>query len=289
MRAASCQLASWRELSPSHCKPWQTRANQGNVDNGFSAMCTLAIGHVPVLLFLGILETLTTGTYLGNRVAMPRKRAMDRGLGAHVLVAWPIGWRDQYRQHSHEAEWTLFTDCMQIVYLPAKRDQEPRFESFSAPILKFQDSSTSSSMWWGWVWKSDCIPVSGGGIPPDIPRIEVRFTFSDGGMMDFNETYIRLRERLYQFHEMRREMGAGADVPDEPLPAYEEQSSAAPGSASASGSAAAASAPSAAAAASSAGRRPDEPPPNYDEAQAQQISIRLEDHIRDGANRGDSA
>ena len=76
-------------------------------------------------------------------------------------------------------------------------------------------------MWWGWVWKSDCIPVSGGGIPPDIPRLEVKFTFSDGGMTDFNETYIRLRERLFQFQEMRREMGPGADVPDEPLPAYE--------------------------------------------------------------------
>lgn len=133
-------------------------------------------------------------------------------------------------------------------------------------------------MWWGWVWKSDCIPVSGGGIPPDIPRIEVKFTFSDGGMMDFNETYIRLRERLFQYQEMRREMGPGADVPDEPLPAYEAQSSqpatstldARPDRSD-----------------STASRRaPEEPPPDYDEAQAQQLNIRLEDHIRGEIDRG---
>ncbi|KAH8171011.1 WW domain-binding protein [Sarocladium implicatum] len=167
----------------------------------------------------------------------------------------------------------------QIVYLPAKPTQEPKFESFSAPILKFQDSSTSSSMWWGWVWKSDCIPVSGGGIPPDIPRVEVKFTFSDGGMMDFNETYIRLRERLYQYQEMRREMGPGADVPDEPLPAYEAAGASAPDSTLAPE-------PPNRSESSASRRGPDEPPPGYDEAQAQQISNRLEDHIREEIDRG---
>jgi hypothetical protein len=177
---------------------------------------------------------------------------------------------------------TLFLTNKRIIYLPAKPTQEPKFESFSAPILKFQDSTTSSSMWWGWVWKSDCIPVSGGGIPPDIPRIEVKFTFSDGGMMDFNETYMRLRERLFQYQEMRREMGPGADIPDEPLPAYEARSDeAAPPSESLV-------TPRPNRSESSASRRaPDEPPPNYDEAQAQQISIRLEDHIREEADRGE--
>ena len=149
-------------------------------------------------------------------------------------------------------------------------------------------------MWWGWVWKSDCIPVSGGGIPADIPRVQVRFTFSDGGMMDFNEAYIRLRERLHQYQEMRREMGPGADVPDEPLPAYEAEgdSSANPGTAPVPAAVSSLAAPAATAreqrSDSSASRRPDEPPPAYDEAQAQQISIRLEDHIRDEANRGDN-
>ncbi|CAM1506398.1 Fc.00g060390.m01.CDS01 [Cosmosporella sp. VM-42] len=176
---------------------------------------------------------------------------------------------------------TLFLTNKRIVYLPAKPTQEPKFESFSAPILKFQDSTTSSSMWWGWVWKSDCIPVSGGGIPPDIPRIEVKFTFSDGGMMDFNEAYIRLRERLFQYQEMRREMGPGVEVPDEPLPAYEAQ-------ASPTGPATATlSAPRPDRSDSNASRRaPDEPPPDYDEAQAQQLNIRLEDHIRGEVNRG---
>lgn len=184
--------------------------------------------------------------------------------------------------HRKSDKGTLFLTNKRIIYLPTKPTQEPKFESFSAPILKFQDSTTSSSMWWGWVWKSDCIPVSGGGIPPDIPRIEVKFTFSDGGMMDFNETYIRLRERLYQYQEMRREMGPGADVPDEPLPAYEATEAVAAESTL--------SAPSAQheRSESSASRRgPDGPPPGYDEAQAQQISNRLEDHIRGEADRGE--
>ncbi|OAA51739.1 WW-domain-binding protein [Metarhizium rileyi] len=176
---------------------------------------------------------------------------------------------------------TLFLTNKRIVYLPTKPTQEPKFESFSAPILKFQDSSTSSSMWWGWVWKSDCIPVSGGNIPPDLPRIEVKFTFSDGGMMEFNEAYIRLRERLFQYQEMRREMGPGADVPDEPLPAYEGPGTNPPESTTT------LTVPRANRSDSSSSRRaPNEPPPGYDEAQAQQISMRLEDHIRGEADRG---
>ncbi|KAH7312301.1 hypothetical protein B0I35DRAFT_452303 [Stachybotrys elegans] len=177
---------------------------------------------------------------------------------------------------------TLFLTNKRIVYLPARPTQEPKFESFSAPILKFQDSTTSSSMWWGWVWKSDCIPVSGGGIPPDIPRIEVKFTFSDGGMTDFNEAYIRLRERLFQYQEMRREMGAGSEVPDEPLPAYEAEPTETPTAA------VNLEAPSVNRSESAASRRaPNEPPPDYDEAQAQQLSIRLEDHIRGEVDRGE--
>lgn len=141
-------------------------------------------------------------------------------------------------------------------------------------------------MWWGWVWKSDCVPVSGGGIPPDIPRLIVKFTFSDGGMIDFNEAYIRLRERLFQFQEMRREMGPGADVPDEPLPAYEGPSG---GQAPAPSDLAVPAIPATHGRSESSTSRPapDEPPPGYDEAQASQISNRLEDRIRDEADRGE--
>ncbi|KAG9252468.1 uncharacterized protein F5Z01DRAFT_660752 [Emericellopsis atlantica] len=204
--------------------------------------------------------------------------------------------------HRKSDRGTLFLTNKRIVYLPAKVTGEPKFESFSAPILKFQDATTSSSMWWGWMWKSDCVPVSGGGIPPDIPRIEVKFTFSDGGMNDFNLAYERLRERIYQYQEMRREMGPDADIPDEPLPAYEAPGSAPPEAARPSAQSRPAPAPVSAPAAnyaapaareqrsdSSASRRPDGPPPDYEEAQAQQLSNRLEDHIRDEVNRGDGS
>lgn len=98
--------------------------------------------------------------------------------------------------------------------------------------------------------------------------------------MDFNETYIRLRERLYQYQEMRREMGPGADVPDEPLPAYEAAEPPAP-------ERTLAPQPPNRSESSASRRGPNEPPQGYDEAQAQQISNRLEDHIREEVDRGD--
>lgn len=150
-------------------------------------------------------------------------------------------------------------------------------------------------MFWGWIWKSDCVPVSGGGIPPDIPRIEVKLTFSDGGMMEFNETYIRLRERLFQWQELQNELGsnaANADVPDEDLPAYAGPSIQPPES-----QVTAPAPENPPPQQTQPQQRPDsavnrpapnEPPPDYDEAQAQQISIRLEDHIREEADRGEA-
>jgi WW domain-binding protein 2 len=150
-------------------------------------------------------------------------------------------------------------------------------------------------MFYGWIWKSDCIPVSGGGVPPDIPRIEVKLTFSDGGMMEFNEAYIRLRERIFQWQEMRRESGPGADVPDEPLPAYAGPSDPPPvlepqeANTSTAEEASTRDAGAQQRPMSLSNRpAPDEPPPDYEEAQAQQISIRLEDHIREEADHGDS-
>lgn len=107
--------------------------------------------------------------------------------------------------------------------------------------------------------------------------------------MDFNEAYMRLRERLFQFQEMRRDVGPGADIPDEQLPAYEAQGSSAQNTEAGAG-AGTLEVPSARpnrSDSSPSRRAPDEPPPNYDEAQAQQISIRLEDHIRDEVNRGE--
>ena len=107
--------------------------------------------------------------------------------------------------------------------------------------------------------------------------------------MEFNEAYIRLRERLFQFQELQRE--TGTEVPDEQLPAYEPQIDssitaappppppAVPANVSGAGHDRSDS--------SASRRAPDEPPPNYDEAQAQQLSMRLEDHIREGVDRGE--
>lgn len=103
--------------------------------------------------------------------------------------------------------------------------------------------------------------------------------------MDFNDTYIRLRERLYQFQEMRRDLGPGADIPDEQLPAYAAQDTE-PTQSSTNNLEVPAPRPNRSDSSSSR-RGPNEPPPGYDEAQAQHLGIRLEDHIRDQVNRGE--
>lgn len=104
--------------------------------------------------------------------------------------------------------------------------------------------------------------------------------------MEFNEAYVGLRERLFQYQEMRRELDANAaEVPDEPLPAYSADGSGQQQQPPSSSDQLSVPRPNRSDSSSSR-RAPNEPPPNYDEAQAQQISARLEDHIRSEADRG---
>jgi hypothetical protein len=50
-------------------------------------------------------------------------------------------------------------------------------------------------------------PVPGGNIPPNIPVIEVKMTFKEGGAFDFHSTYERIKDRLNQAVEIARESG----------------------------------------------------------------------------------
>lgn len=117
----------------------------------------------------------------------------------------------------------------------------------------------------------------------DIPRVELKLTFKDGGHNEFVIEFERLKENLHHYREIERETGQRMSVPDEPLPAYEG-----PGSSATTGGGRLApeQAPERSNSSTSRGRGPDEPPPAYEEAQAQTISMRLEDHIRGAANRG---
>jgi hypothetical protein len=130
-------------------------------------------------------------------------------------------------------------------------------------------------------------PVSQGGIPPDVPRVELKLTFKEGGHNEFTLEFEGLKERLHHVREIERETGQTISVPDEPLPAYE-----APTLADASTTrerpvpASRPPPPAESHSATSRTRAPDEPPPAYEEAQAQSISMRLEDHIRGSVDRG---
>lgn len=126
-------------------------------------------------------------------------------------------------------------------------------------------------------------PVSQGGIPPEFPRVDLKLTFKDGGHNEFLARFIEIKERLAHVREMERETGQViGSIPDEQLPAYSPQNLAVPGQSGSRPANAHSRSPST----TSQNRAPSEPPPGYEEAQVQEVSMRLEDHIRDAAERG---
>jgi WW domain-binding protein 2 len=174
-----------------------------------------------------------------------------------------------------------------LIYIPAKPTEE--FKSFATIILNVENSHISSPLFGSWYWLAEVKPVSQGNIPPDIVRVELKLTFKDGGHIEFRDKFEEIKERLAQVAEIQRASGHAVSIPDEPLPAYEaRQENPAPAP---SGSATLAPEPlSSVVRSTSTGSQnprapPDEPPPAYDEAQAQLISSRLEDHIREEASR----
>ncbi|KAK7446881.1 WW-domain ligand protein [Colletotrichum acutatum] len=185
---------------------------------------------------------------------------------------------------------TAYITTQRVIYIPAKPTAD--FKSFHAPILNCADSYVGSPFFGAWFWSATVVPVSGGGVPADIPRVEVKMSFKEGGHSEFRQRFEELKERLEHVRRLQQETGQTVNIPDEPLPAYEatEGGGAAPSNL----------APqqqqqqqqqeeSAGRPASSGGqnanRRPDEPPPDYDEAQAQTLSMRLEDHVREESDR----
>jgi hypothetical protein len=132
-------------------------------------------------------------------------------------------------------------------------------------------------------------PVTGGGIPVDLPRIEVKLIFKEGGHSDFQSKFELLKERLQHVRELEQETGQSLIVTDEELPPYE------PGSGSSdppqqsstmgAGSGTAAGGGSSSREGQPPQPGPDEPPPDYVEAQSQAIGMRFEERMREEAER----
>ncbi|KAB5566574.1 hypothetical protein GE09DRAFT_1218829 [Coniochaeta sp. 2T2.1] len=187
-----------------------------------------------------------------------------------------------------------------VIYLPAKPTEQ--FNSFFAPILNFEDTHVHSSWIGPWSWTGIVKPVTAGGIPVDLPRIEVRLIFKEGGHSDFQSKFELLKERLQHARELEQETGQSLIVTDEELPPYEPSSgttSSAPHPPPPPPSAQQAPPPGIDAADTEAagsqgtpGRQgqppqpgPDEPPPDYVEAQSQAIGMRFEERLREEAER----
>ncbi|KAK2013383.1 WW-domain ligand protein [Colletotrichum eremochloae] len=190
---------------------------------------------------------------------------------------------------------TAYITTQRVIYVPAK--PTPEFKSFHAPILNCADSYVGSPFFGAWFWSATVVPVAGGGVPADIPRVEVKLSFKEGGHSEFRQRFEELKERLEHVRRLQQETGQTVNIPDEPLPAYEATEGAGVSSGVASQppplqqqqqyqqqsqeeSVARLSASS-----GSQNRRPDEPPPDYEEAQAQTLSMRLEDHVREESDR----
>ncbi|KAK1463275.1 WW-domain ligand protein [Colletotrichum melonis] len=181
---------------------------------------------------------------------------------------------------------TAYITTQRVIYIPAKPTAE--FKSFHAPILNCADSYVGSPFFGAWFWSATVVPVSGGGVPADIPRVEVKMSFKEGGHSEFRQRFEELKERLEHVRRLQQETGQTVNIPDEPLPAYEatEGGGAAPSSlAPQQQQQEEAAGRPASPGGQNANRRPDEPPPDYDEAQAQTLSMRLEDHVREESDR----
>ncbi|KAL2266208.1 hypothetical protein VTJ83DRAFT_5560 [Remersonia thermophila] len=178
-----------------------------------------------------------------------------------------------------------------VIYLPARPSED--FKSFFTPVLNFTDTHVHSSWIGPWSWGGTVRPVPGGGIPAHIPQVEVKFTFRDGGHSDFQTKFEWLKERLHH----AQELGLVPAQNFEPPPPYE------PGPAG----------PPAAGAGLGAQQQqqqrqqqqqqeqeqqeqqqqqppppppaPNEPPPDYEQAQSQAVTMRLEERMREEAER----
>lgn len=132
-------------------------------------------------------------------------------------------------------------------------------------------------------------PVAGGGLPIDLPRVEVRLTFKDGGHSDFQTKFEFIKDRLHHARELERETGQVLNITDEPLPPYEPSR---PANTLAQTPTQSGVPPRAIAGTEYTANPdripqpgPDEPPPDYVEAQSQAVGMRYEERMREDAER----
>ncbi|KAL1875859.1 hypothetical protein Daus18300_003050 [Diaporthe australafricana] len=182
-----------------------------------------------------------------------------------------------------------------IIYL-AEQPTET-FQSFSAFILDTYDPQPRAGGLLGfgaWRWRAEAKPRAGGGIPGDVPRIEILLIFNHGGVEGFHSKYSLMFERLQHARDVARETGTRITVHDDDLPPYSAAGSGAPEQSAplqpAQSSPTSTSTETQIQAQAQTQTQqpqptPNEPPPDYDEAQAQAVEQQFEERDRQDAER----
>lgn len=142
------------------------------------------------------------------------------------------------------------------------------------------------SSWIGpWYWEAMVRPVPDGNIAPEFPRVNVRLTFKDGGSSEFESKFVELKARLHHAAQIAEESGQSnwaQIVHDEQLPEYSGPQG---GNNPVLPTEEARRADEAVQEQQAHQQTPDEPPPNYDEAQAQAVTMRFDERMREEAER----
>lgn len=176
----------------------------------------------------------------------------------------------------------IYLTNQRVVYIPVQKSNE--FQSFSAPLLHIHDTHVSAPFFGPNVWQSLVQPVSGGGIPPSLPAVQLKVTFKEGGAFDYHNHFERIKERLQQAVEVSQESNRGAREVDlstihlDELPAYSGPLHDSTGATHSTQLAQSNSQDNGATSASCP--EPMEPPPGYEEVQQQSIANALEERLR---------
>lgn len=177
----------------------------------------------------------------------------------------------------------------QVVYIPSQKSNE--FQSFSVPLLNVHDTHVSAPFFGPNQWMALVQPVSGGGIPPALPAVQLKVTFKEGGAFDFHNHFERIKERFQQAVDVSPEGSRGTRNVDmsavhlDELPAYTgpSQGPTTPGLDDNPSGPSPDSRSETADRAATSGTEPMEPPPGYEEVQQQSVANALEARLRRGS------
>jgi hypothetical protein len=131
--------------------------------------------------------------------------------------------------------------------------------------------------------------VPNGNIPPDFPKVTLKLTFKDGGFSEFESKFVEIKARLHHAAQIAEESGQrnwALTVHDEQLPEYTASQGRGPSDQTRpTTDEVTQRANDAARQAEISQVTPDEPPPDYDEAQAQAVSMRFDERLREEAEQ----